>query len=278
MNIFDHFTQIGDFWQRVRGFQPVSLCDWPGKTTAVLFLGGCNLRCPTCHNAGLAFRPGEEVPVDRDLVLDYLVERRRWLDGLVVTGGEPTIHAGSGLLGWLRDLRGATGLAVKLDTNGMEAGVSRVLLATGLVDVLAVDVKGPVGKYPELTGGGVTEVLAAAGLAEHFLLARTFPGRVYFRCTRVPQLTGEDLAEVARMVPEGVAQLRWQEYVPPRVSQASTPTRASKPVRTARTTRSAVPQPVDAESSTACSSADWANAAIVPQIVAADPAAVAVPA
>ena len=225
---FDTPNPDGDLWGQVRGCLPLSLCDWPGRTTAVLFLGGCNLRCPTCHNAGLAFQPGSLPPVDRVQVLADLRRNRGWLDGLVVTGGEPTIHAGRGLEGWLRELRAELGLPIKIDTNGLRPEVSARLLAAGLVDRLAVDVKGPPALYPALTGGAVSAARAAACLDAHFDLARHHPGQAYFRCTRVPLLTAEDLAEVARLVPAG-AELRWQDYVPPAARLPATLPAAVRP-------------------------------------------------
>jgi pyruvate formate lyase activating enzyme len=199
-------------WERVRGMVPVSLCDWPGKITCVLFTGGCNLRCPTCHNASLAWKWQMLRSLDRKTVLDDLCRRKRWLDGITLSGGEPTCVAGVDEL--LRDLA-MTGLPVKLDSNGSAPDVLARVLAAGLVQVVAVDVKGPWSMYPELTGQTLAADVARDALQEVFVLARKYPGRVYFRCTKVPSLTRDDLDATRAQVPDGLS-LHFQEFVPPR--------------------------------------------------------------
>jgi len=199
-------------WERVRGMVPVSLCDWPGKITCVLFAGGCNLRCPTCHNASLAWKWTLLPSLDRDIVLSDLRRRKRWLDGITLSGGEPTCLAD--LDGLLEDLS-STGLPVKLDSNGSAPDVLERVLAAGLAQAVAVDVKGPWSMYPELTGQALAADAAREALEEVFGLARAYPGRVYFRCTKVPILTPEDLETTRAQMPQGLS-LHFQEFVPPR--------------------------------------------------------------
>jgi len=198
-------------WNDVRGFEPVSMCDWPGHVSCVLFLGGCNLRCPTCHNAGLAWRPERHPRIERDTVLSYVTERRRWLDGIVVTGGEPTTAPGLSQL--LADLK-RLGLPVKLDSNGMRPDVVSDLLGAGLVDRFAVDFKGPFHKYPQLTGEAVTADEARRNLERIFEMAERRPRKFYFRVTKVPALTDEDVASMPAAMPKGFT-LTLQSYVPP---------------------------------------------------------------
>jgi len=199
-------------WERVRGMVPVSLCDWPGRITCVLFAGGCNLRCPTCHNASLAWSWGTLPGLDKGAVLTDLHRRRRWLDGITLSGGEPTCAPGLDEL--LADLA-STGLPVKLDSNGSAPHVLERVLEAGLVQTLAVDVKGPWAMYPELTGQSMSADVARDALVEVFALARAHPGQVYFRCTKVPGLTAADLDATRAQVPEGLP-LLFQEYVEPR--------------------------------------------------------------
>jgi pyruvate formate lyase activating enzyme len=198
-------------WENVRGFEPVSLCDWPGHVCAVLFLGGCNLLCPTCHNHQLAWTPGTVPVIPRSEVLGYLDQKAGWLDGITVTGGEPTVAAGLSPL--LSDLR-AAGLKIKLDTNGMRPDVVRGLLEQDLAQVFAVDVKGPWDRYFDLTGGAVDENRARAGLESVFALAVEYPDRFYFRCTQVPGLNENDLEAVRAQLPAGFS-LRVQKFIPP---------------------------------------------------------------
>ena len=198
-------------WNDVRGFERVSMCDWPGHVCCVLFMGGCNLRCPTCHNAGMAWRPERYPRIERDVVRAYVTERRRWLDGIVVTGGEPT--EARDLPAFLADLR-RLGLPVKLDTNGMRPAMVADLLAAGLVDQFAVDFKGPFHKYPQLTGDRVTADQARLNLERIFEMAEREPRRFYFRVTQVPALTDEDVAAMPASMPKGFP-LTLQTYVPP---------------------------------------------------------------
>lgn len=199
-------------WNNLRGLTRSSFCDWPGRVSAVLFLGGCNLACPTCHNAGLAWGPERHPALDRGKVLAWLGDRARWLDGLTISGGEPTLSAG--LAEFLADLRRATGLPVKLDTNGMRPEVAEELLYAGLVDVFAVDVKAPFAKYPAVSGGLASEATARHNLEWIFDLSRRHPGSFYFRTTTVPALDDPDLAAIREMVPAGAVHVL-QQFVPP---------------------------------------------------------------
>jgi pyruvate formate lyase activating enzyme len=178
----------------------------------VLFAGGCNLRCPTCHNASLAWNWASLPGLAKSVVLTDLRRRKRWLDGITLSGGEPTCLIGLEEL--LADLA-STGLPVKLDSNGSAPHVLERALQAGLVQTLAVDVKGPWAMYPELTGQAMSAGAARDALAEVFALARAYPGRVYFRCTRVPGLSAEDLETTRAQVPKDLP-LHFQDYVEPR--------------------------------------------------------------
>lgn len=199
-------------WKYVRGFENLSLCDWPGRSTCIVFLGGCNLRCPTCHNHQLAWDMHSLPIIDHNHIKAYLRNRSGWLDGVTVTGGEPTIVDGLGEL--LYELK-KSGLPVKVDTNGMRPEVVKDLLHFKLADVFAVDVKGPYAKYPALTGNAVSEIAAQANLERIFELALAKPEAFYFRTTRVPGLTEDDLGTAQDYLPLEY-ELKIQEYVPPR--------------------------------------------------------------
>ncbi len=103
-------------WHYLRGLEPFSLCDWPGHPCSTLFLGSCNLRCPTCHNHILAWGMDELELVPAATAKAFLAERAKWIHGVTITGGEPTFVPGLGELLWeIKQLN----LPVKLDTNGM---------------------------------------------------------------------------------------------------------------------------------------------------------------
>ena len=132
----------------VQGFQKLTLLDFPGRTACTVFTGGCNLRCPFCHNAGLVRTPLAG-PNLTDEVLAYLRKRQGILDGVCVTGGEPLLQPD--LEDFLRKVK-EMGYAVKLDTNGMLPKRLEAILATKLVDYVAMDVKSSPDGYAAATG------------------------------------------------------------------------------------------------------------------------------
>jgi pyruvate formate lyase activating enzyme len=205
-------VSLDSAWRHLRGLTPLSLCDWPGRPCCVVFLGGCNLRCPTCHNAGLAWDMESQPLVPQAALRSFLTKRARWLSGVTVTGGEPTAVPGIGMI--LHEIS-ASGLPVKLDTNAMRPDVVEALLGEGLVQTFAVDVKGPVARYPELTGGAVTEFDARRNLSRIFALASARPEAFLFRTTLVPQLSENDITTVRGMLPAGFT-LATQDYKTPR--------------------------------------------------------------
>lgn len=132
------------------GFQKLTLLDFPGKTAATAFSPGCNFRCPFCHNARLVVPDsGEEERVDEEEILAYMAKRRGLLDGLCLTGGEPTLQAD--LPDFCRKVKDL-GLLVKLDTNGFRPQTVRRLIDAGLVDYVAMDVKNSRERYAETAG------------------------------------------------------------------------------------------------------------------------------
>jgi pyruvate formate lyase activating enzyme len=135
---------------KVAGFLKSSLLDWDGRVTAVIFLPGCNFRCPFCHNGELVLSPGDAPEVDQEAMMEYLEENSDFLDGVVITGGEPTIH--SDLPDLIRRIR-SLGLQIKLDTNGTNPDMLQDLIDAGMIDGVAMDVKGPLDeRYDDLSG------------------------------------------------------------------------------------------------------------------------------
>lgn len=135
----------------IGGLQPVTLLDYPRKVAAIIFTSGCNMRCPFCYNSNLVF-PELITPdhlYDEKAVMDFLHRRKKYLDGLVITGGEPTLQAD--LPEFLAKLK-KIGYAIKLDTNGLRPEILKKLLAEKLVDYFAMDIKGPVDSYEKFAG------------------------------------------------------------------------------------------------------------------------------
>lgn len=133
----------------INGLARLTLLDFPGRTAATIFLAGCNLRCPFCHNAPLV-TSGDGVQHISYAELEAFLRRRAGLlDGIAVTGGEPTLRPELPEL--MRLIRGY-GYATKLDTNGTHPEVLRSLLEQGLVDYVAMDIKGSPARYSEAAG------------------------------------------------------------------------------------------------------------------------------
>lgn len=132
----------------IAGLQKMTLLDFPGKVACTVFLQGCNYRCPFCHNSELLPRQGEEC-MDTASFLSFLKSRKGLLDGVCVSGGEPTLEPELEEL--LRSIK-ALGYAVKLDTNGSRPEVLKKLVTAGLVDYVAMDVKNSPARYAETVG------------------------------------------------------------------------------------------------------------------------------
>lgn len=132
----------------ISGLQKMTLLDYPGKVACTVFLQGCNYRCPFCHNSELLCHEGEAFMTE-DAFFAFLEKRAGLLDGVCVSGGEPTLYPG--LKEMLRRIK-ALGFAVKLDTNGSRPEVLKTLVEKGLVDHVAMDVKNSPLQYAETTG------------------------------------------------------------------------------------------------------------------------------
>jgi len=188
-------------------FQGTSLLDFPGRVASLVFWGGCNLTCPFCHNGGLVLDPAQYDDYPREAVLEQLRARRRFIDGVVVSGGEPTLDPD--LLPFLREVK-ALGLAVKLDTNGLRPGVLEGAMGEGLLDCVALDLKTAPTRYGELHPGPVD----AAALAECVRLLLAGSVDYELRTTCVPGLVeAADVRAMGELLRGG---RRWvlQQFVP----------------------------------------------------------------
>ena len=181
---------------QISGLQKMTLLDFPGKVACTVFLSGCNFRCPYCHNAELL--DGRIEPLmSVEEFLSFLKKRVGLLDGVCVSGGEPTLHPGlKELLGQIK----AMGYAVKLDTNGSRPAVLKELAEEGLVDYVAMDIKNAPDKYAPTCGLSAMD-LAPIEESIRFLLA----GKVdfEFRTTVVRELhTAQDIVKIGRWLTE----------------------------------------------------------------------------
>ena len=142
-------TDLDDDGVRFYGLQKLTLLDYPGNIACTVFTGGCNYRCPFCHNRSLVFLNENDSEISVDDIMDYVRNRKKVLDGVCITGGEPTLH--KGLKNFIKGIK-ELGLKVKLDTNGSNFEVVKDLVENGLVDYIAMDIKNCPEKYPETIG------------------------------------------------------------------------------------------------------------------------------
>lgn len=133
----------------IHGIQKLTLVDFPGHPASILFSGNCNFRCPFCQNAPLVLDSEDEPVLDNDEIFSFLKKRKKMLEGVVVTGGEPTIN--KDLIPFLSSLKDL-GYLVKLDTNGYMPDVLRKAVESGSVDYVAMDIKTSLDEYPKLCG------------------------------------------------------------------------------------------------------------------------------
>jgi pyruvate formate lyase activating enzyme len=183
----------------ISGLQKMTLLDFPGKVACTVFLQGCNYRCPFCHNSDLLPGKGEELMTSDELIA-FLKKRQGLLDGVCISGGEPTLQAD--LPEFLSEIK-ARGFAVKLDTNGTNPEMLFGLINDGLVDYVAMDIKNSPEKYA-LTAG----INAECGMQNAELIERAkesaallMQGRVdfEFRTTLMRELhTAEDMEAVGK--------------------------------------------------------------------------------
>lgn len=179
---------------KIKGLQKLTLLDYPGRLAATVFLGGCNLRCPFCHNASLVVR-GDDNEISEDELFSFLESRRGKLSGVCITGGEPTLNPT--LPSFINKIR-ALGYSVKLDTNGTNPDMLESLVRDGLVDYVAMDIKSSPERYAAVSGVPGLDV-SPVERSVRFLLR----GEVEyeFRTTVVRELhTAEDFDAIGRWI------------------------------------------------------------------------------
>ena len=177
----------------IHGLQKLTLLDYPGHTACTVFTARCNWRCPFCHNASLVLRPGEQPVIAEDEFFAFLKKRRGLLDGVAVTGGEPTLQ--KDLPDFLRRVR-AEGFKTKLDTNGTHPAMLRAILDEGLADYVAMDIKAGRDNYSAVTG---TLRPGLDAVSESVELLRRSGTEHEFRTTVVRELHSDaDFRDIAR--------------------------------------------------------------------------------
>ncbi|MDY6849090.1 MAG: anaerobic ribonucleoside-triphosphate reductase activating protein [Geoalkalibacter sp.] len=191
----------------IKGFQGTSLLDYPGRIASLVFYGGCNLTCPFCHNGSLILTPEDHPDYPADILLHEIEERRNFIDGVVISGGEPTLDPE--LPAFLARIR-KLDLQIKLDTNGLAPAVLEQLMNESLVDYVALDLKTAPERYNELHRAPVDLGL----LPQSIELLRKGTIDYEFRTTCVPGLIEEpDLHQLGKLL-HGAPLWILQQFVP----------------------------------------------------------------
>ncbi len=191
----------------IKGFQGTSLLDFPGRIASLVFWAGCNLTCPFCHNPALVLEPEGYPDLDPVDLLADLAGRKSFIDGIVVSGGEPTLDGG--LLPFLKEVK-ALGLMVKLDTNGLAPQTIAELISLQLIDYLAIDLKTSPDRYPELHSGSVLP----AKLVETLRLCADITIELEYRTTCVPDWVDEEVIVTLGELINGAPLWALQQYHP----------------------------------------------------------------
>ena len=183
---------------RIAGFQKNSFIDYPGKIASVIFLGGCNFMCHYCHNFEIL--SDKSNTMDFAQVLKEIKEQIGFIDGVVITGGEPTLHPH--LKEIIKEIKNL-GLLVKLDTNGTNSKI----LSDLDVDFIAMDIKAPLEKYKQITSCDPIEIQNSIS----FLKKGTVD--YMFRLTLSPMLSENDIKQIGKLV-DGAKFMQIQQFVP----------------------------------------------------------------
>ena len=179
----------------IYGYQKTTLLDYPGHVAATIFTGGCNFRCPFCHNTDLLLQGNLHSLVSEDEIFSFLNKRKKVLSGICITGGEPTLQ--SDLLFFLTKVR-ALGFKIKLDTNGYCPDVLSSLLEHHLLDYIAMDIKSGFSNYNKVCGKSNLNINT---IQESISIIENAGIDYEFRTTVVKELHSEhDFYEIATMI------------------------------------------------------------------------------
>lgn len=188
---------------KIAGFKKTSLVDYPGNISAVIFLSGCNFRCGFCHNPTIVF--GNEKKIEEKEVMNFLAKRKRVLEGVCVTGGEPTIHKNLPLL--LKKIK-SMGFLAKLDTNGTNPQMLKRVIEDKIVDYVAMDIKAPLEKYSFAANADVN----TQKIKQSIRILMSSKIEYEFRMTLIPKFVDiESFKEVCQML-KGSKRLYIQQF------------------------------------------------------------------
>jgi len=176
----------------IKGIQKTSLIDYPPYTASVVFLGGCNFRCGFCHNPELVVGFDNFKDMNVEKVIKQLKSKKKWIDGICITGGEPTLYPD--LYKFIYELK-KEGFLIKLDTNGTNSETLQYLIDNKLIDYVAMDIKAPLDKYEKVVCAGVDKEAVQKSVD----IIKNSKIEYEFRTTAVPGLLGkEDFQKIGK--------------------------------------------------------------------------------
>ncbi|MFA7342007.1 MAG: anaerobic ribonucleoside-triphosphate reductase activating protein [Candidatus Methanomethylophilaceae archaeon] len=193
---------------RFAGFIKTTLLDWDGMVACTVYLPGCNFRCPFCHNKDMVLHPEDNQLIEESTILDFVEENSDFLDGVVISGGEPTLNPE--LHRFIKELR-SRGMMIKLDTNGSRPDVLEDLLGAGLLDYVAMDVKASLDdRYSMATGVNVD----LQALRDSIRLIIDSGVDHEFRTTVVPHIVREEDVDSITESVRGARRYSLQQFRP----------------------------------------------------------------
>ena len=175
-----------------------SLIDWEGEIVSTLYLPSCNFRCPYCYNCDLIMHPGKFPTISRRKIDDFLLERKDFIDGICMSGGEPTLYPD--LPAYFKEIKDK-GFLIKLDTNGSNPKLLENLLNFGLVDYIAMDIKSSLDFDNYSKAAGIKDKIVLEKVKDSIELIMNSKVDYEFRTTVVPLLhSNETIMEIARYI------------------------------------------------------------------------------
>ena len=191
---------------QIHGFNKTTLLDYPGHLASTVFTGGCNMRCPYCQNADLVLNPLSQPLIDENVIFDHIKKRKGIIEGVCITGGEPTLQKDlEDFIKRLKDL----GVLVKLDTNGYRPEITRKLMENGLIDYVAMDIKSSLDEYHIVSGVNLDTSL----IKESVELLKNGLIDYEFRTTVVKELHSKETFEKIGELLSGAKQYFLQGYI-----------------------------------------------------------------
>lgn len=191
----------------IKGYEKLSLVDYDLKLSTTIFFGGCNFRCPFCHNSSLVINPNQSDDIAFSEILEHLKKRRGVIDAVTFTGGEPTLF--KDLKSYIKQVK-ELGFLVKLDTNGTSPYILKELLKENLLDYIAMDIKNSLEKYPMTVNGYVN----LENICESIKIIMNSSINYEFRTTVIKEFHDvNDMLSIANLL-KGAKKMRIQKFIP----------------------------------------------------------------